>query len=117
MPRRKAGTILPLEEAILDHGVSEERFYGFALARALSDGASALTAHGTLYKALARMTTAGLLVAEWEDHAVAEAEGRPRRRIYRVTGDGVRALAAAQAATRTSLASARPVLETRVGIA
>ena len=104
MPRRKAGSILPLEAAILEHGISTETFYGFALARSLSNGGSALTAHGTLYKALARMTEAGLLTAEWEDHSPAEAEGRPRRRIYRVTGEGARALSAARA---TPLATAK----------
>ena len=109
MPRRKAGSVLPLELAILEHGAATETFYGFALARSLSDGDSALTAHGTLYKALARMTEAGLLSAEWEDHSPAEAEGRPRRRLYRVTGEGARALAAAHAtplavSTKVSLA-------------
>ena len=101
MPRRRPGTLLPLETAILEHGIAAEGFYGFALARALADGTDALTAHGTLYKALGRMTEAGLLTAEWEDHAVAEAEGRPRRRLYSVTGDGARALARAQATERT----------------
>jgi DNA-binding PadR family transcriptional regulator len=110
MPRRKAGAVLPLEEAILEHGTHNDSFYGFALARALSDGDSALTAHGTLYKALSRMTTAGLLEARWEDPARAESEGRPRRRLYRVTGEGARALASARvtersaAPTRVSLA-------------
>lgn len=109
MPRRKHGTILPLEEAILAHGVANEPFYGFALARALSDGGSALTAHGTLYKALTRMTTAGLLEATWEDAELAEADGRPRRRLYRVTGEGARALAAARAPER-AIASAKVAL-------
>ena len=52
MPRRKAGVLLPLELAILEHGIAADSFYGFALARSLADGGSALTAHGTLYKAL-----------------------------------------------------------------
>ena len=109
MPRRKAGSVLPLELAILEHGAANETFYGFALARSLAGGDSTLTAHGTLYKALARMTDAGLLSAEWEDHAAAEAEGRPRRRLYRVTGEGARALSAARATplaatTKVSLA-------------
>ena len=109
--------MLPLEVAILEHGIANETFYGFALARSLSDGDSALTAHGTLYKALARMTEAGLLTAEWEDHSPAEAEGRPRRRLYRVTGEGARALAASQAAARVALATVRPVIESRVSLA
>lgn len=105
MPRRKQGAILPLEQAILEHGLANEPFYGFALARALSDGASALTAHGTLYKALTRMAAAGLLAATWEDAELAEAEGRPRRRLYRVTGDGARALSAARATQPTAVST------------
>ncbi len=92
MPRRRPGAILPLELDILDAGAvlqsSEGSFYGFALARSLSGGDGELTAHGTLYKALSRMTTAGLITSEWEDPAVAEEEGRPRRRLYRLTGEG-----------------------------
>ena len=90
--------------AILEHAVASDSFYGFALAKSLSDGDSALNAHGTLYKALARMTEAGLLTAEWEQPDAAEAEGRPRRRLYRVTGEGARALAAVRA---TPFASAK----------
>jgi PadR family transcriptional regulator, regulatory protein PadR len=108
MPRRKAGVLLPLEVAILEHGIAADSFYGFALARSLADDGSALTAHGTLYKALARMTESGLLTAEWEDHAPAEAEGRPRRRLYRVTGEGARAYRAATAA---------PLATAKVGLA
>ncbi|AMB60062.1 PadR family transcriptional regulator [Microterricola viridarii] len=72
-------------------------FYGFALAKALAgrtDGRG-LTAHGTLYKALGRMTDAGLLESTWEDAALAEAAGRPRRRLYTVSGEGARAYRAA----------------------
>lgn len=82
--------------------MANQPFYGFALARALSEGGSALTAHGTLYKALTRMAAAGLLEASWEDAATAEAEGRPRRRLYLVTGDGVRALSLARSIHRAS---------------
>ena len=96
MPRRKKGAILPIEYDILAAGIDAQSaggsFYGFALAQALADGGHALTAHGTLYKALSRMTEAGLLAAEWEDPAVAETEGRPRRRLYTVSGAGVQAL-------------------------
>lgn len=110
MPRRKQGAILPLEQLILEHGVANDEFYGFALARAIADDDTALTAHGTLYKALSRMTAAGLLAAEWEDPALAEAEGRPRRRLYRVTGEGQRVLAQARAA-------ARPAVSTKLSLA
>ena len=81
-----------------------EPMYGFALASALSeDGGKSLTGHGTLYKALARMADAGLLDTEWEDPAIAEAEGRPRRRLYRISPNGVAALTTARTATARTL--------------
>ena len=57
------------------------------MARQIRDasGARQLIAHGTLYKALARLEQAGLLTSSWEDPGPAEAEGPPRRRLYRVT--------------------------------
>jgi PadR family transcriptional regulator len=105
VPRRRPGTLLPIERSILAAGVSAQRagepeFHGFALASAIQEHEAArrLTAHGTLYRALSRMETAGLLTSRWEDPGVAEAEGRPRRRLYRVTGRGVAALADADRA-------------------
>jgi PadR family transcriptional regulator PadR len=101
MARRRPGTLFPLEVDILESGLqlqaNEGSFYGFALAKQLAerDGA-ALTAHGTLYKALSRMTESGLLESSWEDPAHAEVDGRPRRRLYTVTGEGALALASAQ---------------------
>jgi PadR family transcriptional regulator, regulatory protein PadR len=103
--RRKPGTLLPLEVDILDAGLALRRagtphFYGFQLAKAIADRAkasTALTAHGTLYKALARMEDAGLLTSAWEAPDTAAADGRPRRRLYEITGAGERALAAHQA--------------------
>jgi len=109
MVRRKPGTILPLEAAILEVATARNRagdpeFHGFLAAKELRDrdGARALTAHGTLYKALDRMETAGLLDSRWEDPDDAAAEGRPRRRLYRVTGAGEQAAAAFRAATPTA---------------
>lgn len=87
------------------------RFHGFQLAKAIADhaGPRPLTAHGTLYKALQRLEEAGLLESHWEDPNIAAAEGRPRRRLYVVTGAGERALAAWQ--TRHSRSAGRPGLE------
>jgi PadR family transcriptional regulator, regulatory protein PadR len=100
MVRRAAGSLLPLELDLLAAGVAlarsgEPEFHGYAVAATLADatGAKRLTAHGTLYKALGRLGDAGLLESRWEDPSVAEAEGRPRRRLYRVTGSGAAALA------------------------
>jgi PadR family transcriptional regulator, regulatory protein PadR len=117
MPRRKPGTLLPLERSILAAGVQAQRegeaeFHGFAIAGAIQqrEAARRLTAHGTLYRALGRMEEAGLLESHWEDPEISVREGRPRRRLYRVTGLGATALTRANAevpapTSRTRLAS------------
>ena len=81
--RRRAGELLPIEQAILAGGIElvaagEPGFYGFAMARQIRDASAArqLTAHGTLYKALARLEQAGLITSSWEDPGLAEAERR-----------------------------------------
>ncbi|MGK3957661.1 PadR family transcriptional regulator [Arthrobacter sp. R4] len=77
-------------------GAAGSEAYGFSVASALSvQGGKKLTAHGTLYKALARMTEAGLLKSHWESPEIAESQGRPRRRLYSITNNGRGALAAA----------------------
>jgi DNA-binding PadR family transcriptional regulator len=114
--RRKPGTLLPLEVDILQAGLALRRaggprFHGFQLAKQIADhaGPRPLTAHGTLYKALQRLEEAGLLTSQWEEPDIAATEGRPRRRLYEVTGAGERALAAWQA--KHGRASGRPRLE------
>ena len=95
---RRPGQILPLERRILETVLASQPVHGFGLAKDLADSAGdkRLVAHGTLYKALDRMRLAGLLEAEWEDSDAASASGRPRRRLYRVTGVGVAALTASE---------------------
>ena len=114
--RRKPGTLLPIELDILEAAMAlrsggAPRFHGFQLAKQLAGEAPAraLTAHGTLYKALQRLEEAGFLASRWEDAEVAAGEGRPRRRLYEVTGAGERAVPAAEAPRRQS--SPRPGLE------
>jgi PadR family transcriptional regulator, regulatory protein PadR len=116
MPRRTDGSILAIEYDILESGSRLERnaggFYGFGLAQSLADarGQEALIGHGTLYKALSRMTAAGLLSAEWEDADLAVEAGRPRRRMYRVTGEGARVLAARPAPAAIAVGQIRTSL-------
>ena len=97
MTRRRPGALLPLELAVLEEGLSAGEFHGFAIAKALAHGSSRLTAHGTLYKALGRLEAAGLLTSRWEEPAP---EGRPRRRLYAVTGAGAAALTAQRQPTQ-----------------
>ena len=113
MPRRKPGTLVPLETEILGVALSMHRqgrstFHGFALAQSMREqrGSKALTGHGTLYKALGRLEEFGLLASRWEDAAAAE--GRPRRRLYELTGQGVRVAERSVAEHRAPRMAPRP---------
>jgi DNA-binding PadR family transcriptional regulator len=93
MSRRKPGTLLPLETEILEVALAllrsdQAAFHGFGLAQTMREqtGSRSLTGHGTLYKALGRLEQFGLLTSAWEDPA--EADGRPRRRLYELTRQG-----------------------------
>ena len=94
MPPRKPGTLLPLEAEILTtalslHRAGQATFHGFGLAQAIGEQreSRSLTAHGTLYKALARLEELGFFASSWE--AAEAAEGRPRRRLYQLTSQGI----------------------------
>jgi DNA-binding PadR family transcriptional regulator len=43
---------------------------------------------GTIYPILARLEQGGWVTSTWEDPAVPEQAGSPRRRLYRITRDG-----------------------------
>ena len=109
MPRRKPGTLVALETEILEAALAMLRaghgtFHGFGLAHAMREhgGSRALTGHGTLYKALGRLEEFGMLASRWEDADAAE--GRPRRRLYELTGKGVQVAEQARAETATGRA-------------
>jgi PadR family transcriptional regulator, regulatory protein PadR len=94
--------LLDIEAAILDAGITLKAqgsadFHGFSVAKMIQEthNKQRLASHGTLYKALGRLERAGLLTSEWEDADRAVGEGRPRRRLYRVTDLGETSLALA----------------------
>jgi PadR family transcriptional regulator, regulatory protein PadR len=83
------------------------RHYGYDLMKA------AKLPSGTLYPMLARLQEQGLVTSEWEPQP-ADASGRPPRKYYQLTGDGVRVARlelaqAAQAGRRATSPAARPV--------
>ena len=96
--RRKPGALLPIELGILAvlaalhrRGVAESHGYEIAqFLRDLSD-AKNLTAYGTLYRALGRLTEMGLLESRWENAQAAVQESRPVRRLYALTATGTAA--------------------------
>jgi PadR family transcriptional regulator len=72
----------------------ESGVHGFAIAKAVANAGDsrALTATGTLYRALHRLEADGLIDSWWEDQREAIGAGRPSRRFYRITGQGAAAL-------------------------
>lgn len=80
-PRMSAETLrilgVMLEDPVAWH-------YGLGL----SDAAE--IASGTIYPMLARLEKAGWLESTWEEQGPDD-EGRPRRRLYKLTGHGERA--------------------------
>ena len=98
--RRKAGQLVPLEIAICDaaarlrrRGVNE--FHGYEIAKRIGEDVDSklLTAYGTLYRALGRLESMGLLESRWEDPQIAANENRPGRRLYSLTGAAEETLA------------------------
>ena len=108
--RRKPGTLVPLEIAICTCAADllirgRREFHGYEIARRLSDVADhkLLTAYGTLYRALGRLESMGLLESRWEDPDIPARENRPGRRLYSLTAAGERAAEdARQAAAQTA---------------
>ena len=83
--RRKAGALVPLELAICTaavelRGQGTEEFHGYLIAKEIKEHADnrLLTAYGTLYRALGRLESMGLLTSRWEDAMIAADEKKPR---------------------------------------
>lgn len=51
---------------------------------------------GTVYPAMRRLERDGLIVSRWEKQSIADAEGRPPRKYYKVTAEGKTTLEAAR---------------------
>jgi DNA-binding PadR family transcriptional regulator len=107
--RRKPGSIIGIERAVLETGLALQalgvaEFHGYLLAREMraQEGARRLVSHGTLYKALDRMETSGLITSRWEDPHDAARENRPRRRLYHLTAEGENVVARLRRAERVA---------------
>ena len=84
-------------------GVTE--VHGYQLARHLAERTEArlLTSHGTLYRALSRLESMGLLESRWELQERQE-PNRPPRRLYRLTAAGAERARAAGAEVQAARA-------------
>jgi PadR family transcriptional regulator, regulatory protein PadR len=111
--KRKPGQLLPLEEAICRCAAALRRdsgeFHGYEIAKRLADEDDYrwLTAHGTLYRALGRLETMGMLESRWEHPDIPARENRPGRRLYRLTAAGETAV---RESRRTRSAIAMPTI-------
>ncbi len=94
MPRPLGVTSIQIMAAVRDGDA-----YGLDLV------ASTALSSGTVYPTLSRLRKAGLVESRWEDQRIADREGRPRRRYYALTPDGVEALAQGIARYRGLVAS------------
>ncbi|WP_412753947.1 PadR family transcriptional regulator [Krasilnikovia sp. M28-CT-15] len=87
--------------ALLEHPTRE--FYGLQISQAAG------LATGTIHPILARLEGLGWLDSRWEDIDPG-AEGRPRRRYYRLSPDGAEQARHALATARTPLSRLLPGL-------
>jgi PadR family transcriptional regulator, regulatory protein PadR len=78
---RITGPLLKVLQEFLSQPTEE--FSGADIAQATK------LASGTLYPLLKRLEDAGWLTSEWED-VLPQTVGRPRKRLYKVTGLGLR---------------------------
>lgn len=90
-PLRMTMNVLKVLRVLLEDPTREH--YGLEIGQAVG------LRGGSLYPVFGRLEDAGMLVSRWEDTDPSEA-GRPRRRLYKLTSEGVvyarRAIAEAQ---------------------
>ena len=81
-----------------------QEFHGYELAKQLAGPADQklLTAYRTLYRALGRLESMGLLTSRREDPEIAAREQRPGRRLYTLTALGETAANAVDTTARAA---------------
>ncbi|WUK34042.1 PadR family transcriptional regulator [Streptomyces sp. NBC_00370] len=92
-------------------GVLSDGLYGLELSRVTE------LPNGTLFPILERLRQAGWVERYWEADGVAEAEGRPRRRFYRITTKGAEPARHALAEATASNSGDRAAGKVRPGFA
>ena len=85
MGRRKGP--MSYSATLVLQAISQGAGYGFEIMR------EAALPSGTVYPLLRRLEAGGLVKSHWEEDEEVKGEGRPRRRYYEVTPEGLAALA------------------------
>lgn len=114
---RSKDRLIPIEVAILSAALEERRhgtgeFHGFSIGKTLEGAVDSrsIIGHGTLYKALHRLESRGLLASHWEESQAEDRARGARRRLYRITAEGQAALAAAYSTGGVTELVERPAL-------
>lgn len=102
---RKSNLTYPT--ALVLHALSMGQSYGFDIMDATG------LPSGTIYPLLRRLERIGCVESSWEDESEAAGEGRPARRYYRVTGEGLELLARARTRFAALEHGVRPSLHPR----
>lgn len=76
--------------AVILQAVESGFAYGFSIMEATG------LPSGTVYPAVRRLERDRLIASRWEKQSIADAEGRPPRKYYKVTGEGKATLATAR---------------------
>ncbi len=76
--------------ALILQAVEAGFMYGFSIMEATG------LPSGTVYPAMRRLEDDRLITSRWERQSIADAEGRPPRKYYKVTTEGKATLAAAR---------------------
>jgi PadR family transcriptional regulator, regulatory protein PadR len=74
--------------ALILQAVASGFIYGFSIMEATG------LPSGTVYPAMRRLERDHLIVSRWEKQSIADVEGRPPRKYYKITADGKSALTA-----------------------
>lgn len=87
MPGMVAEPKLSHTAALILQAVESGFVYGFSIMEATG------LPSGTVYPAMRRLEHDRLIASRWEKQSIADAEGRPPRKCYKVTADGKATLA------------------------
>ncbi|HEX8361804.1 MAG TPA: PadR family transcriptional regulator [Longimicrobium sp.] len=93
--------------ALVLHALSLGQSYGFDIMDATG------LPSGTIYPLLRRLERIGCVEAHWEDEREAAAEGRPARKYYRVTAEGLELLDRARSRFQALEHAVRPAIHPR----
>lgn len=86
----QAGPKLSHTAALILQAIDSGFIYGFSIMEATG------LPSGTVYPAMRRLERDRFIFSKWEKQSIADAEGRPPRKYYKISAEGKTTLAAAR---------------------